>query len=100
MHSAGGRCMFVRLKIELARRTSSMVTMDMKEISLKFEKMAFYVVILTIFQITVIWSILINSDYILRYLDMKVLRFHIDHSPKLSGFFIFLYCCFFIFFYL
>ena len=25
MHSAGGRCMFARLKIELARRTSSVV---------------------------------------------------------------------------
>ena len=62
------------------------LTMNMKEISLKFEKMAFYVVILTMFQITVIWSILINSDYILRYLDMKGNTFHFNNLPKLSQF--------------
>ena len=62
-------------------------TMNMKKISWKLEKMAFYVVILTMFQITVIWSILINSDYILRYINMKVLRFHFKNSPKFSGFF-------------
>jgi len=60
--------------------------MDMKEISLKFEKMAFYVVILTMFQITVIWSILINSDYILRYLDMKGNTFHFNNLTELSQF--------------
>ena len=60
--------------------------MDMKKIGLKFEKMAFYVVILTMFQITVIWSILINSDYILRYLDMKGNTFHFNNLPKLSQF--------------
>ena len=58
--------------------------MNMKEISLKFEKMAFYVVILTMFQITVIWSILINSEYMLRYLDMKVFRFHFKHLSELT----------------
>ena len=62
-------------------------TMNMKKISWKLEKMAFYVVILTMFQITVFRSILINADYILRYLDRKVFRFHFNHSPELSGFF-------------
>ena len=37
MHSAGGRCMFARLKIKLARRTSSVVSsffeLDLKSIS-------------------------------------------------------------------
>ena len=61
--------------------------MNVKKISQKFEKMAFYVVILTMFQITVFRSILINADYILRYLDRKVFRFHFNHSPELSGFF-------------
>ena len=56
----------------------------MKKISQKFEKMASYVVILTMF--TVIWYILINSDYILRYLDMKGNTFHFNNLPKLSQF--------------
>ena len=60
--------------------------MDMEKISLTFEKMAFYVVILPMFQITVIWSILINSDYILRYLDMKGNTFHFNNLPELSQF--------------
>ena len=60
--------------------------MNMKKTSPKLEKMAFYVVILTMFQITVFRSILINADYILRYLDRKVFRFHFNHSPELSGF--------------
>jgi len=61
--------------------------MNMKKIGRKLEKMAFYVVILTMFQISVFRSILINADYILRYLDRKVFRFHFNHSPELSGFF-------------
>ena len=55
--------------------------MNLKKISQKLEKMAFYVVILTMFQITVFRSILINSDYILRYLDM------LDSLTRGSGLF-------------
>ena len=50
------------------------------------EKKAFYVVILSMFQITVIWSILINSDYILRYLDMEGFRIHFKNLPKFCQF--------------
>ena len=58
--------------------------MNMKKMGRKLGKMAFYVVILTMFQITVIWSILINSEYMLRYLDMKVFRFHFKHLSELT----------------
>ena len=60
--------------------------MNMKKIGRKLEKMAFYVVILTMFQLTVIWSILIKSAYILRYLVIKRITFHFNNSPELSQF--------------
>ena len=60
--------------------------MNVKKISQKLEKMAFYVVILIMFQFSVFWSILIKSAYILRYLDIKGITFHFNHSLELSQF--------------
>ena len=48
--------------------------------------MAFYVLILTMFQFTVIWSILIKSDYILRYLDIKGITIHFNNLSEFTQF--------------
>ena len=61
-------------------------TMNIEKISGKLEKMAFYVVILTMFQFSVFSSILLKSAYILKYLDIKGIIFHFNHSPELSQF--------------
>ena len=61
-------------------------TMNLEKISGKLEKMAFYVVILTMFQFSVFSSILLKSAYILKYLDIKGIIFHFNHSPELSQF--------------
>ena len=60
--------------------------MNLEKISGKLEKMAFYVVILTMFQFSVFSSILLKSAYILKYLDIKGIIFHFNHSPELSQF--------------
>ena len=58
----------------------------MKKISWKLEKMAFYVVILTMFQFSVFSSILLKSAYILKYLDIKGITIHLNNLSEFTQF--------------
>ena len=62
------------------------INRNLKKISWMLGKMAFHIVIWTMFQFSVFRSILIKSAYILRYLDIKGITFHFNHSPEFSRF--------------